>query len=292
MVENENIVDVNLADNEFLEKEKEKKILMYNMLYGKTCNNFIFVFIFYFIESIISIGCFYIFYLFKFGDKSKNISKIIEFISLGVISFFYLFPCCIFKYVFDSENEKLKNIMQFILINIHKICFFVFIYLLVVLNGNDRISFSHFEARAYWKISMSLLYFSLIIYTYYKRYEIDDTNYAKIYLLFSIISLLIYFFLTLFTQRNNDNWDRLWIYLIFMFLEITFSLLTIGLIKAIEIRFIHDKVIRFTVLEWKINEIDYYKYFLLGIPSLLGCFENCRFCKRLKENFFSSKYKK
>ena len=224
MLENGNFVNINLNDDELLKKEKkkekERKISIYNMLYGKTCNNFIFVFIFYLIESIISLGCFYVFYLFKFGDKNNNISKILEFSSLGVILFFYLFSCYIFKYVFDSKYVIYENLIQFILISIHKICFFVFIYLLVVLNGNDRIGFSHFEARAFWKISMSLLYFSLMIYSYYKRYEIEDIKFLKVYLLFSVISLLIYFFLTFFTQRNNDNWDRLWIYLIFIFFEI------------------------------------------------------------------------
>ena len=48
------------------------------------------------------------------------------------------------------------------LINIFKICFFLFVYLVTVLTGNNRISYPHFEARAYWKISICFLYLLLI----------------------------------------------------------------------------------------------------------------------------------
>ena len=156
------------------------------------CDNFVFICFVYIFESLISIICFYLFYKFKFGDKNNKIYEIIEFSLLGILFLSY-----------------------------------IFLYLITVLNGEKRIDFPHFEARVYWQVSICIFYLLLSFYYYFNK----TSDKIYIYILFSIISLLTYFFLTFFTKRKNDNWDRLWIYMIYLYLEIVFSMITLFLLK-------------------------------------------------------------
>ena len=146
---------------------------------------------------------------------------------LGILFLSYIFLYGLIESLKEFRNIKCLNLIQFILIYIHKICLFIFLYLITVLNGEKRIDFPHFEARVYWQISIFIFYLLLSFYYYFNK----TFNKIYIYILFSVISLLTYFFLTFFTKRKNDNWDRLWIYMIYLYLEIVFSMITLFLLK-------------------------------------------------------------
>ena len=252
------------------------------------CDNYIFICFFYIIESLISIVCFYLFYRFKIGDKNNKIYEIIEFVLLGLLFFSYIFLYNLIDLLNKCQNKISRNIFQFILINFHKLCLFFFLYLIIVLNGEKRIDFPHFEARAYWKISICILYLLLSFYYYFKKDKYSEKAY--IYILFAAISLLTYFFLTFFTKRSSDNWDRLWIYIICMYFEIISSMLTIYLYKSDEIEKEKNNEKNIRILDWKINEIDLLKYLIVIFPVVIWTnikeyYQKIRFCQKLKQNF-------
>ena len=281
MEENEYIdVDDDLENQSNNNNNLDKKI-------KNICDNYYFVFSFYLIESLISFGCFYLFYIFKIGDKNNKIYQIIEFSLLGILIILYVIFGIIFVFVFDHSYRKLNNYIQFILISLFKICFFTFAYLINVLNGDNRIDYPHFEARAYWKISICILYLAFIFYQYFKKDKYSEK--ISLFIIIAVASLLIFFFLTFFTQRKSDNWDRLWIHIIFMFLEIYFSLITIFLAKSEENK---QKLGNYSTekrLDWKINEIDFFRYFIaLAAFIYIVIRENynkSRFCKNILRNF-------
>ena len=154
------------------------------------------------------------------------------------------------------------------------------LYLITVLNGEKRIDFPHFEARVYWQVSICIFYLLLSFYYYFNK----TSDKIYIYILFSVISLLTYFFLTFFTERKNDNWDRLWIYMIYLYLEIVFSMITLFLLK-IEFNREQLEIIDDGKLEWRINKIDTIKYLIPIFPLLIWnnlkeFYSKSRFCEK------------
>ena len=158
--------------------------------------NLTFIFILCLLESLISIGGFYIFYLFKFGDKNNKTQVIIEFSLSGVLLLFYIsYPFIIFYDYCSPKYKKFFDLINFIIMTIFKICFFIFVYLITVLSSDGRLSFGHFEARVYWKISVCLCDIILIFYSCFIKDE--DFNKCKPlikYILLPYICDLIFFF--------------------------------------------------------------------------------------------------
>ena len=249
------------------------------------CDSYYFVFTFYLIESLISFAAYYLFYRFQIGDKNNIIYKIIIFSLSGIILIFYIYFSITFQMHYANKT-KFNDRILFVLINIFKICFFLFVYLMTVLTGNNRISYPHFEARAYWKISICFLYLLLIFYQYFKKDKYSDKIYA--YIIIAVISLLIYLFLTLFTQRKLDNWDRFWIYLIFTFYEISLSVSAIYLFKNDDSER-REKDYSVECIGWRINLIDLYRYYLPAFFAIYELFKFClkklSICKKIKKNF-------
>ena len=251
------------------------------------CDSYIFVFSFFLIESLISFGGFYLFYIFKIGDKNNTIYQIIEFSLLCILIVFYVLFGITFVFIFDHNYRKINNFIQFILISLFKICFFTFVYLINVLSGENRIDYPHFEARAYWKISMCILYLAFIFYQYFKKDKYSEK--LSLFIIMAVASLLIFFFLTYFTQSKGDSWDRIWIHILFMFLEIYFSLITIFMQKSEENEKKLENVLREKMLDWKINEIDFFRYFIGLAPyiyiAIKKKFNKSRFCQKFFRNF-------
>ena len=207
---------------------------------------------------------------------------------LGILFLSYIFLYSLIDLLNKNKNKICRNIFQFILINLHKLCLFFFLYLIIVLNGEKRMDFPHFEARAYWKISICILYLLLSFYYYFKKDKYSEKVY--IYIIFAVISLLTYFFLSFFTKRSSDNWDRLWIYIICMYLEINSFMVTIYLYKSDEIDYEQHNEKKIRIVEWKINEIDLLKYLIVVFPVIIWknikeYYQKIRFCQKLKQNF-------
>ena len=178
--------------NRSSDEEKKRKNNNKNNIF---CSNKSFICSFFIIESLISIGLFYLFYLINFGDKNNNIYEIIEFSLLGILTIFYIVIPLFINSNFYSNHEKCRNYILFILISIFKICFFIFVYLITVLSSDGRLSFGHFEARVYWKISVCLCDIILIFYSCFIKDE--DFNKCKPlikYILLPYICDLIFFF--------------------------------------------------------------------------------------------------
>ena len=96
--------------------------------------------------------------------------------------------------------------------------------------------------------------------------------------------------MSFFTKRKSDNWDRLWIYIICMYLEINSSMVTIYLYKSDEIDNEQHNEKRIRIVEWKINEIDILKYLIVVFPVIIWknikeYYQKIRFCQKLKQNF-------
>ena len=252
------------------------------------CDHFSFICFFYIIESLISIAGYYLFYKIQFtDDKNRKIKPFqLSFLICLLISLIFLYNLieCLKK----LNNKKCSNIIQFILLYIHKILFFVYVYLITVADKEERMGFSHFQARMFWKLSICVLYLLLSIYYFCKKNETQEKKY--IYALFSIISLLVYFFLALFIKDKDDNLDRIMIYLFFMLLEIFFSIVTIYVLKSDKNNTLKNNIEILNIIDWKINQIDFFKFLipffrLLFWNALKLCYTKSRFCKKLRKNF-------
>jgi len=276
-MEDDDDLNLEIDNEEILNDNNEKN--------ESICDSYYFIFAFYLVESLISFGAFYLFYRFQIGDKNNKIYKIIILSLSGVLLIFYTYFAITF-HLHTTNEKKFNDCVLFFLISIFKICFFSFVYLMTVLTGDNRISYSHFEARAYWKISICLLYLALIFYEYFKKDKYSEN--ICIVIIICIISLLIYLFLTLFTQRKGDNWDRLWIYIIYCYLEIQFTIETIFLYKEEYNKERNNKNFE-KLINWKINEIDMTRYalpfFILIKEGFYCCYNNLRICKKIKNNF-------
>ena len=282
MDENEEIhmdYQLNKIFSYYDENDKKKKNI---------CDSYYFVFSFYLFESLIYFGCFYLFYTFKIGDKNNKIYQVLEFSLLGILALFYILFGFIFLFIYEHDYKKYSNLTQFILISLFKLCFFTFVYLMTALSGNnDRISYPYFEARAYWKISMSVFYLSFIFYQYFKKDKYSEK--IPICIIIPIASILIYFFLTFFTQRKSDNWDRLWIHIIYLGLEIYFTMIVLFIIRSEENRQKKEHLEPIKILDWKINEIDLFRYMIALAPLIFAqikeCYNSSRFCREIRRNF-------
>ena len=156
---------------------------------------------------------------------------------------------------------------------------------MTVLCSDNRLDFPHFEARAYWKISLCFLYLFLIFYSYFTKGNILEKPFVYIFSPFG--SSLIYLLFVLITHKSDYNADRIWIYLIYVILEGMLTLESILLIKIFE-----KKEIVITVLGWTITEIDFLRYLLpisFGlVESIKYCYEKCRYCQKIRNNFTKS----
>ena len=183
----------------------------------------------------------------------------------------------------DANYPKYFNYALFIIINIYKIIFETFLYLLITLDSShNQLDFPHFEVRAYWKITVCFYYIIMIFYFYFKKTKIGDANIFNFFnLLLPYICCTIFILLTRFTQNIDEYSDRFY-YLIPLFLEIAFVFSSIGPILSGEKHFL-----------WIINEIDIIRSGLFIIPALptiilqprddkVGC---CRCCFEICINY-------
>ena len=163
--------DIMIDDDDVMLDFERKKII---------CDNFVFICFVYIFESLISIICFYLFYKFKFGDKNNKIYEIIEFSLLGILFLSYIFLYGLIESLKEFNiNIKCLNLIQFILIYIHKICLFIFLYLITVLNGEKEKIFHILKQESIGKYQFAffIYYYHFIIilikllikyiYTYY-----------------------------------------------------------------------------------------------------------------------------
>ena len=211
--------DIENFDNKFLEN-----IIISNKI-DQTCNSYTFTFIVFFIQSFISLGYFYIYYIFKFkiDNKISIVIEILLFLFLFIITAFIALN--IFSDNKDNIPIKLGNYTLFIIIIVNQIIFDTFLYLLISLDSyHEQIDFPHFEAKAYWKISLCLFFFFSIFYSYFKKKE----NLFNLYLfiLFALASFLFFIILILVTQKDNKKSDRFY-YLIMLAFEILLPILSI-----------------------------------------------------------------
>ena len=282
MEENDIIVDNNLIndDGEHIvdieDRQNIQRDFNINIKKGSIYNNMLFVYLYQIIQSFISIGYLYLFYSFKIGDKTNKIYEIILFSLLGILIISYYTYYCLMDYF-----KKCNSYVQFIIITIFKICFFTFVYLMTVLTGDNRINFAHFLSRVYWRFSICLLYLLFMLYYYFTK----ENGKFFIYIIIGIISGLTYFFLTFFTQKKSDNWDRLWIYIIYLYMEICRTLVVTFRLSLKQFEKKYERL-----LEWKLNEFDLVKILcpdvlLLFLEAIRGCCQYFRFCKKIKKNF-------
>lgn len=174
-------ISENNLDNVYLALEERRKK-------GEICESYFVVFTVFLIQSLISLGYFYIYYIYKISARPSNKQNIVI---ASLFAFFLIFGFIIFKLGRSSPNskhKKLKSYVFFILININKIIFENFIYFTYIItpdfnefceinkdspelidNYYDSLDFAYFEGRAYWKISMCFLYLMLIFYFYFVK---------------------------------------------------------------------------------------------------------------------------
>ena len=239
------------------------------------CDNYMLVFVDFIIQSLISFGFYYLCYVLQF-DFQETILKI------GLLIFLFILIIIIYifgKKDFYSSEEKSSNIILFITINILKITFDVLLYLLIVSDkDNDGIDYSHFEARAYWKICMTLFHLFFLIY-YYVQKDNDDFN-INIYLLCALVCIIICATLIILTQTENNN--------VFRIINNTGFLLIEIFLVTYATYFENRKTKIFEYLQiklyWQVNRIDFLRF---GIVIFAGIFKlvlffvrKCRCCRR------------
>ena len=252
--------EFNLFNNE--EDEKEN-----------ICNNSTFAMIILLIETIISLGIFYICYLLNFA-KINFIGQQMMLISFFVI---YLFIPFFIRFTFFQNHKMCGNIILFILISINKILIIIFIHLVAVSYSNKILEFPNFEARFYWKASICLLYIFLIFFTSFRKNSKKFGIYY--YVSFSIMSLLAMFLLIFFTNKNDDKWEIEGFYTLLSVFEIISTITGIYIEKNMDEN--NNVFENHKFIKWKINRIDFYKYlyyFASGIYSFfkLDCINRYR----------------
>ena len=303
----EDINEKDFYDDYFAFKEERSKK-------GDICQSYVFVFTVFLIQSLISLGYFFIYYIYKISARPYNKLYIV---TGSLFAIFLIFGFIIFKLGKSSPNskhKKLKSYVFFILININKIIFENFIYFNnisidfnefceinkdfpeVIDNYYEPLDFAYFEGRAYWKISMCFLYLMLIFYFYFRK----EKNHSRrcfqnpewcpnfspnlyMILLFSFISFGIFFFLVIWTHKNSYNtFGRIVIYFIFLFFETLFMILSV----YSEVLYRTDDPLKFQI-DWKINQMDYTRiniiYLILEI--LYKYFQEFRCFRKIIENY-------
>ena len=143
---------------------------------------------------------------------------------------------------------------------------------------NDGIDFSFFEARAYWKITISFYYLFLLIIAYFEK-EQNNIN-IYLYLIAAGVCLIICFLLIFFTQKEYNNMFRILNYSGYMALELFFT------IYAIYYENMQKKVFEYIdiKLEWRVNRIDFLRFGMFIFAVLLNLInyftKKCRFCRK------------
>ena len=247
-----------LINNKY-EKQKNKII-------DKSYDNYIHVYAVFLIQSLISFGYYFLFYKLKFQDNGIKIRMCL----LASLFLLIICICYLSRAQFYSRFEKISNIGLTIGINIYKIIFEMIFYLILVSDkDNDGIDFSHFEARAYWKFSISVFYLFLLIYSYFTR-DKNNLN-VKVYLISSGVCVIICLTLIIITQKHTDNMFRIINYTCFIALELFFVIYAIY--------FEHKQTKIFHYLEIKIflrvNRIDYLRFGLFIFSALGKIFKYC-----------------
>ena len=247
-----------LINNKY-EKQKNKII-------GKSYDNYIHVYAVFLIQSLISFGYYFLFYKLKFQDNGIKIRMCL----LASLFLLIICICYLSRAQFYSRFEKISNIGLTIGINIYKIIFEMIFYLILVSDkDNDGIDFSHFEARAYWKFSISVFYLFLLIYSYFTR-DKNNLN-VKVYLISSGVCVIICLTLIIITQKHTDNMFRIINYTCFIALELFFVIYAIY--------FEHRRTKIFHYLEIRIflrvNRIDYLRFGLFIFSALGKIFKYC-----------------
>ena len=270
-------LEISLKDDNIQNNENGEK-LVNDDKYKNQKNigdSYIFVFVDFLCQSLISLGFYYLSYFLKF-DFDDIILKLSLAIIFIIFSFFIVYSG---RVRFNRRHWKLSNYILFLLINLLKIDFDIFLYLMIISDKeDDGIDFSHFEARAYWKISISLFYLFLIYYYYFKK-ESNSFN-IYIYLIDSFACVVICSLLIVFTKTKNDNMFRIINYIGYLGLELFF------VIYSIYFEFKHKKIYEYLQIkiDWRVNRIDFLRF---GIPifailgNLLKYFtKKCRCCRK------------
>ena len=240
-------------------------------------HNYVFVFIVFLIQSLISLGFYYISYILKF-DFVDIILKIFLFI---IIIIFIIVICFLSREYFISNHENLSNYLSFIIINIFKITYDIVLYLMLISDEeNDGIDFSFFEARAYWKISISFYYLFLLFISYFEK-EQNNIN-IYLYLIGAGVCFIICFLLIFFTQKEYNNMFRILNYSGYMALELFFT------IYAIYYENMQKKVFEYLdiKIEWRVNRIDFLRFgmFIFAVLiNLINYFtKKCQCCRKIE----------
>ena len=252
--------DFNLINIETNEKDNEKENI---------CNNYTFAMVILLIETIISLGIFYICYLVEFVKINLLIQRIM------MIPFFaiYLFIPCFIGMKFISNHKICGNIILFILISINKIIIYICIHLVAVSYSNKILEFPNFEAKFYWKASICLFYIFLIFFNSFRKNSIKFGIFY--YISFSSISLLSMFLLIFFRNKNEDKWEIEGFYLLLSALEIVLAITSIYIEKYIHRNntpcdFEFNKLVL-----WKINRIDLFRYYYIIVSLIYSGFKMC-----------------
>ena len=247
-----------LINNKY-EKQKNKII-------DKSYDNYIHVYAVFLIQSLISFGYYFLFYKLKFQDNGIKIRMCL----LASLFLLIICICYLSRAQFYSRFEKISNIGLTIGINIYKIIFEMIFYLILVSDKvNDGIDFSHFEARAYWKFSISVFYLFLLIYSYFTR-DKNNLN-VKVYLIASGVCVIICLTLIIITQKHTDNMFRIINYTCFIALELFF------VIYAIYFEHRRTKLFHYLAIKifLRVNRIDYLRFGLFIFSALGKIFKYC-----------------
>ena len=243
----------------------------------KSCDSYIFVFLDFLIQSLISYGFYYLCYILKFDFEGVILKTYL----ILILLLFIALICFMSQENFRPKYYQFINCALFIIINLFKIIFDVFLYLMIVSDKNkDGIGYSQFEARAYWKFSVCLFYLFLIFYYYFKN-DNYDFNFRP-YLISSCICLIICLFLLILTQKNSDNMFRIINYTGYDFLELFF------VIYAIYFENKQPKIFDYLKIKinWRVNRIDFLRFGIVVFAALvrliLYCTKKCRCCRKTK----------
>ena len=262
-------------DKQSSSTKSKKKVK--NKKRDKSCDSYIFVFLVFLIQSLISYGFYYLCYILKFDFGGATL-KIYLFI---ILLLFMALICFMSQEGFKPKYYQSINCALFIILNLFKIIFDAFLYLMIVSDKNkDGIGFSQFEARAYWKFSVCLFYLFLIFYYYFKNNN-NAFNFHP-YLISSCVCLVICLFLLILTQKNSDNMFRIINYIGYDFLELFF------VIYAIYFENKQPKIFEYLKIKinWRVNRIDFLRFgivvFAVLVRLILYCTKKCRFCRKTK----------
>ena len=92
--------------------------------------------------------------------------------------------------------------------------------------------------------------------------------------------------MSFFTQKSSDNWDRVWIYIIYTHIEMS---LCVMFFINISVNNKKDKLADIDFIDWKINEFDFCRYGFILVYYFPMIFKKmykcCRFCQIILKNF-------